>query len=113
MTQSKLDLSRFPQTSLRDGPSPIQHLPRLSRKLGGAEIYVASLNHAIWWHRPLRADDWLLFDCISPSGAIGRGLSIGRVYDRAGRLVASATQECLLAPMGEWRATRSSPMSRA
>jgi len=40
MKQSKLDLSRFPQTSLRDGPSPIQHLPRLSRELGGAEIYV-------------------------------------------------------------------------
>ena len=40
MTQSKLDLSRFPQTSLRDGPSPIQHLPRLSRELGGADIYV-------------------------------------------------------------------------
>jgi acyl-CoA thioesterase-2 len=76
------------------------------------EIYVASLNHAIWWHRPLRADDWLLFDCISPSGAIGRGLSIGRIYDRAGRLVASATQECLLAPVGDWRAARSSPSSR-
>ena len=79
----------------------------------GTEIYVASLNHAIWWHRPLRADDWLLFDCISPSGAIGRGLSIGRIYDRAGRQVASATQECLLAPMGEWRVARSNPTSRA
>jgi D-cysteine desulfhydrase len=40
MKQSKLDLSRFPQQSLRDGPSPIQHLPRLSRKLGGPDIYV-------------------------------------------------------------------------
>jgi acyl-CoA thioesterase-2 len=78
----------------------------------GTEIYVASLNHAIWWHRPFRADDWLLFDCVSPSGAIGRGLSIGRIYDRAGRLVASATQECLLAPMGDWRAARSNPSSR-
>jgi len=78
----------------------------------GTEIYVASLNHAIWWHRPLRADDWLLFDCVSPSGAIGRGLSIGRIYDRAGRLVASATQECLLAPMGDWRAARSNPTRR-
>ena len=45
----------------------------------GAELYVASLNHAIWLHRPLRADEWLLFDCVSPSGAIGRGLSIGRI----------------------------------
>ena len=64
----------------------------------GAKLYVASLNHAIWFHRPLRADYWLLFDCVSPSGAFGRGLTIARVYSRAGDLVASATQECLLAP---------------
>ena len=51
----------------------------------------------IWFHRPLRADTWLLFDCVSPSGAFGRGLAIARVYSRAGDLVASATQECLLA----------------
>ncbi|HEY3721147.1 MAG TPA: acyl-CoA thioesterase domain-containing protein [Roseiarcus sp.] len=79
----------------------------------GTELYVASLNHAIWFHRALRADDWLLFDCVSPTGAIGRGLSIGRVYNRAGRLVASATQECLLAPMGDWRAARSNPTGPA
>jgi acyl-CoA thioesterase-2 len=64
----------------------------------GGRLYVASLNHAIWLHRRLRVDDWLLFDCVSPSGAFGRGLSIARVYDRAGSLVASVTQECLLAP---------------
>ncbi|CAG9261647.1 D-cysteine desulfhydrase family protein [Paraburkholderia caribensis] len=40
MKQSKLDLSRFPRATLRDGPSPIQHLPRLSRALNGPEIYV-------------------------------------------------------------------------
>jgi acyl-CoA thioesterase-2 len=62
----------------------------------GGTLYVASLNHAIWFHRPLRADEWLLFDCVSPSGAFGRGLAIARVYSRAGVLVASATQECLL-----------------
>jgi acyl-CoA thioesterase-2 len=64
-----------------------------------ARLYVASLNHAIWFHRPLRADQWLLFDCSSPSGAFGRGLTMGRIYDRSGALVASATQECLLAPV--------------
>jgi acyl-CoA thioesterase-2 len=79
----------------------------------GGELYVASLNHAIWSHRPLRADNWLLFDCVSPSGGAGRGLSIGRVYDRAGRLVAGATQECLLAPAGDWRAPRSNTTNRA
>jgi acyl-CoA thioesterase-2 len=64
----------------------------------GERLYVASLNHAIWFHRPLRADQWLLFDCVSPSGAFGRGLAVGRVYSRSGEMVASATQECLLAP---------------
>ncbi len=62
-------------------------------------LYVASLNHAIWLHRALRADEWLLFDCLSPSGAFGRGLSIARIYNATGDLVASATQECLLAPV--------------
>ena len=64
----------------------------------GSKLYVASLNHAIWFHRPLRADQWLLFDCVSPSGAFGRGLATARIYDRSGVLVASAAQECLLAP---------------
>lgn len=61
-------------------------------------LYVASLNHAIWFHRPLRADEWLHFDCISPAAANGRGLTVARISNRAGELVASATQECLMAP---------------
>ncbi len=64
-----------------------------------ARLYVASLNHTIWLHRPLRADAWLLFDCVSPSGAFGRGLATARVFSQAGDLVASAAQECLLAPI--------------
>ena len=63
-------------------------------------LYVASLNHTIWLHRPLRADEWLHFDSTSPAAASGRGLSIARVHDRAGNLLASATQECLMAPRG-------------
>lgn len=64
--------------------------------LGG--LYVASLNHAIWLHRPLRADQWLHFDSASPSAASGRALSVARVHDRQGKLVASVTQECVMAP---------------
>ena len=73
----------------------IAHVSAMAER--DAHLYVASLNHAVWFHRPLRADAWLLFDCVSPSGAFGRGLAIARVYSRAGDLVASATQECLLA----------------
>lgn len=65
--------------------------------LAAGGMYVASLNHALWLHRDLRADDWLHFETVSPAAATGRGLSVARVHDRQGRLVASATQECLMA----------------
>lgn len=67
-----------------------------AQEAGG--LYVASLNHTIWLHHPLRADEWLHFDSTSPAAGSGRGLSIARVHDRQGQLLASATQECLMAP---------------
>lgn len=54
---------------------------------------VASLDHAMWWHRPLRVDDWLLYVVDSPSASGARGLSRGRFYNRDGELVASVAQE--------------------
>ena len=54
---------------------------------------VASLDHAMWWHRPLRVDDWLLYVADSPSASGARGLSRGRFYNRDGELVASVAQE--------------------
>lgn len=59
-------------------------------------MQVASLDHAMWFHRPFRFDDWLLYDVESPSASGARGLVIGRFYDRQGRLVASAVQEGLI-----------------
>ncbi|MET0591020.1 MAG: acyl-CoA thioesterase II [Naasia sp.] len=56
-------------------------------------LKAASLDHAMWWHRPARVDDWLLYVQESPSAQGGRGLSLGRIYDRAGCLVASVAQE--------------------
>jgi acyl-CoA thioesterase-2 len=56
-------------------------------------IKIASLDHAMWWHRPARVDEWLLYLQDSPSATGGRGLSLGRIYDRAGHLVASVAQE--------------------
>jgi acyl-CoA thioesterase-2 len=64
----------------------------------GGKLYIASLNHAIWFHAPLRTDGWLLFDSVSPRAALGRGLATARVYAQSGEMVASAAQECLLAP---------------
>jgi len=60
------------------------------------EVFVASLDHALWFHRPFRIDDWLLYDIQSPNAASGRGLSWGRIYARDGRLVASVAQEGLM-----------------
>jgi len=60
------------------------------------EVQVASLDHALWFHRPLRIDDWLLYAMDSPSAHGSRGFARGLFYDREGRLVASAAQEGLV-----------------
>ena len=59
-------------------------------------LSVASLDHAMWWHRPARADEWFLYVAQSPSATGARGLSTARVYDRQRRLVASVAQEGML-----------------
>ncbi|QDY09313.1 acyl-CoA thioesterase II [Micromonospora sp. HM134] len=55
-----------------------------------------SIDHTVWFHRPCRADEWLLYDCDSPWAAAGRGLATGRLYARDGDLVATVAQEGLL-----------------
>jgi len=57
------------------------------------KLMIASLDHAMWFHRDFRLDDWLLYSCDSPSTSSGRGLARGSIYDRQGRLVASTAQE--------------------
>lgn len=54
---------------------------------------VASLDHAMWWHRPARVDEWLLYVQDSPSASGARGLTFGRIFSRSGELVASVAQE--------------------
>lgn len=61
----------------------------------GHKVQMASLDHAMWFLRPFRADDWLLYDQVSPSAHAGRALTHGRIFDRAGNLVAMVTQEGL------------------
>lgn len=59
-------------------------------------LNMASLDHAMWWHRDLRVDDWLLYVLDSPSAQGGRGLGTARVFDRTGRLVATIAQEGMI-----------------
>ncbi len=64
-------------------------------------LRVASLDHAMWFHRPGRADEWLLYAEHSPSAQGGRGLGRGRMYTRDGVLVASVAQEGMVRVKGE------------
>lgn len=62
-------------------------------------VQSASLDHALWFHRPFRADDYLLYSTDSPSAEFARGFSRGSFYTRDGILVASSAQESLLRPV--------------
>lgn len=59
-------------------------------------VMVASLDHAIWFHRPPRVDEWLLYVAESPAGGAGRGFARGTFWSRDGELVASTAQEGVL-----------------
>jgi acyl-CoA thioesterase-2 len=63
-----------------------------------SNVKVASLDHAMWFHRPFRCDDWLLYAQDSPSASGARGFNRGAIYTRAGVLVASVAQEGLIRP---------------
>ena len=68
---------------------------------GPGGVAGASLDHALWLHRPFRADEWFLYDCWSPSASGARGLATGRMFTVDGRHVATAVQEGLLRRVGE------------
>jgi acyl-CoA thioesterase-2 len=59
-------------------------------------LFMASLDHAMWFHRPFRADEWILYDQDSPSASGGRGLARGLMYTREGQLAVSVVQEGLI-----------------
>jgi acyl-CoA thioesterase II len=65
-----------------------------------AQIRTASLDHSIWLHRPGRADDWLLYDTRSPSAAGARAVGQASLYTGDGVLLATASQEMLVRPVG-------------
>jgi acyl-CoA thioesterase-2 len=73
--------------------------PHGGSRLG--QVFMASLDHAVWFHRPFRADGWLLYDQDSPTASGGRGLGRGLIYSEDGALVASVVQEGLIRPARE------------
>ncbi|RRN55812.1 acyl-CoA thioesterase II [Pseudoxanthomonas sp. SGNA-20] len=72
-------------------------------------VQMASLDHALWFHRPFRADEWLLYSLDSPSSQSSRGLARGQIFDRQGRLVASTAQEGLIRVVSDGKAARAVP----
>lgn len=66
------------------------------RSIFDRDLQVASLDHAVWFHRPFRADDWLLYAQDSPTASGARALTRGLLYTRDGRLIASVAQEGLI-----------------
>lgn len=68
-------------------------------RVGGlGPLMTASLDHAVWFHKPVRVDEWLLYHQDSPAAFGARGLARGTLYTQAGELVASTAQEALLRP---------------
>ena len=66
------------------------------RAIFDRDLQAASLDHALWFHRPFRADEWLLYAEDSPSASGARGFNRGSLFSRDGRLVASVAQEGLI-----------------
>jgi acyl-CoA thioesterase-2 len=61
-----------------------------------SRLQLASLDHAMWFHRPFRLDEWLLYSMDSPNAGSARGLARGEIFARDGTLVASTAQEGLV-----------------
>jgi acyl-CoA thioesterase-2 len=79
-----------------------------------SNIIMASLDHALWFHRDFRLDDWLLYSMDSPNASGARGFARGQVFSRDGTLVASTSQEGLVRVVAESGArTRSDPRDQA
>lgn len=66
------------------------------------DLQMASLDHALWFHREVKADEWLLYSLESPWAGEARGLARGHFFNQAGQLVASVTQEGLIRKRKDW-----------
>ena len=63
---------------------------------GHDRIFAASMNHSVWFHRPVRFDEWVLFSSSSPVAAESRGLGSGHFFDRSGQVLATVVQEGII-----------------
>ncbi len=106
--------------AIRCPTTPVLHICALAYMsdltlLGSAQVHhpeerkhlqVASLDHAMWFMRPFRADEWLLYDQSSPSASGGRSLTQGKIFNRYGEMVAAVMQEGLTRYQRDFTAAR-------
>jgi acyl-CoA thioesterase-2 len=71
-------------------------LPHAQLFQGSGKKFIASIDHAMWFHRPMRVDEWFLCSNLSPSASGSRGFARGSIYRRDGSLAASTAQEGLI-----------------
>ena len=76
---------------------------------GRGKVIMASLDHALWFHRDVKIDDWLLYSMDSPNASGARGLARGQIFTQSGELVASTAQEGLVRVVDGEKPTRSDP----
>jgi acyl-CoA thioesterase-2 len=88
---------------LRLGLRPADHRAAAPWQVGvAADMQIASLDHSLWFHGNLRADEWLLYATDSPWAGNSRGFCRGSIFNRAGQLVASSSQEGLIRHRKDW-----------
>jgi acyl-CoA thioesterase-2 len=81
--------------------------------LGHGKVIMASLDHALWFHRRVRIDDWLLYSMDSPNAGGARGFARGQIFTQDGQLIASTAQEGLIRVVDKARTDRSDPRLQA
>ena len=69
------------------------------KNIWSKDFQIATIDHAMWFHRPFSFDDWLLYSMESPSASNGRGLVRGKIFNQQGELVASTVQEGVIRPV--------------
>lgn len=99
-TRGRLPLDRVLHACVLTYLSDMGPLGAVRRALDAAprQGHGASLDHSVWFHRQVRADQWLAFDVRAVAGGGARGLAIGTVHDESGAHAASLTQEVLVRP---------------
>ena len=97
VVQTNYQVAIFGGQLLGQALSAVSRMPHCD-PVPDLDMKFASIDHCMWFHRPARVGDWMLYDTESPSASDGTGFARGTICDRAGRVIASTAQEVLQVP---------------